>query len=197
MAQYAAFAALSARNVGRRFGPSFSCVSTMSSAPGRLRPPGWPTVPGWGHHGTVDALESPCRVCGSRSGERLEAGWACAVCGWCVGEFIDPDLPLPRVDVVYYLRRGSSVKIGTTFNPRQRFAALAHDEVLAFELGDRTMERARHADFSEDRLGTSEWFDLSPRLRAHIAALAGGRDPWDVHARWLADALRKARGGSL
>lgn len=138
-----------------------------------------------------DALESPCRVCGSRSGLRLDSGWTCAVCGWRVGEFIDPGLPLPRVDVVYYLRFGDRVKIGTTHNPRQRFAALAGEEVLAFELGDRAVERARHAEFAEDRLGTSEWFALSPRLLAHITVLADGRDPWHVHARWLADALAR------
>jgi hypothetical protein len=137
----------------------------------------------------VDALESPCRVCGSRNGVRNPSGWACAVCGWRVGEYVDPDLPLPRIDVVYYLRLGDSVKIGTTFNPRQRFAVLLHDEVLAFELGDRAVERQRHAEFAADRLGTSEWFELTPRLRAHVTALAGGRDPWQVHARWLADAL--------
>jgi hypothetical protein len=115
----------------------------------------------------------------------------CAVCGWRVGEYIDPELPLPRIDVVYYLRFGTSVKIGTTFNPRQRFAALLHEEVLAFELGDRTVEHRRHEEFATDRLGTSEWFSLSPRLRAHIDAIAGGADPWHVHARWLADALAR------
>jgi hypothetical protein len=110
-----------------------------------------------------------------------------------VGEYIDPGLPLPRVDVVYYLRLDERVKIGTTVNPRQRFSALRHDEVLAFELGDRAIEHARHVEFAEDRLGSSEWFALTPRLRAHIAALADGRDAWHVHARWLADALA-ARG---
>jgi hypothetical protein len=120
------------------------------------------------------------------------------VCGWRVGEYIDPGLPLPRVDVVYYLRLDERVKIGTTANPRQRFGALrvgvtGTEEVVAFELGDRVIERRRHAEFAEDRLGTSEWFALSPRLRAHVTALAAGRDPWHVHARWLADALA-ARG---
>jgi hypothetical protein len=137
----------------------------------------------------VEVLEWPCRLCGSLGGARSTDGLACTVCGWIVGEYIDPELPLPRVDVVYYLRRGGSVKIGTTFNPRQRFAALRHDEVLAFELGDRVVEQQRHAEFAADRLGTSEWFEFTPRLRAHVAALAGGRDPWQVHARWLADAL--------
>lgn len=139
----------------------------------------------------MDALDSPCRLCGGRDGVRTEAGWECAVCGWRVGEYIDPELPLPRVDVVYYLRRGESVKIGTTVNPRQRFAALRHDEVLAFEQGGRTVEQRRHLEFADDRLGTSEWFALTPRLTAHIAALAAGRDPWHVHARWLAEALAR------
>lgn len=141
----------------------------------------------------VQSLESPCRVCRSRSGVRTASGWVCAVCGWRVGEYIDPDLPLPRIHVVYYLRLDERVKIGTTFNPRQRFAALRHEELLAFESGDRTVEQARHAEFADDRLGTSEWFALTPRLRAHIAAIADGQDPWHVHARWLADALA-ARG---
>lgn len=129
-------------------------------------------------------------MCGSRSGAHTPTGWVCAVCGWRVGEYIDPGLPLPRVDVVYYLRFGDRVKIGTTSNPRQRFAALLHEEVLAFELGDRTVEQRRHVEFADDRLGTSEWFALTPRLHAHIAVIADGRDPWQVHARWLADALR-------
>lgn len=138
-------------------------------------------------------------MCRSRSGVRTPTGWVCAVCGWRVGEYIDPGLPLPRVDVVYYLRLAAPgaverVKIGTTRNPRQRFGALrvgvaGAEEVLAFELGDRAVERARHVEFAADRLGTSEWFELTPRLRAHIEALADGRDPWHVHARWLADAL--------
>jgi hypothetical protein len=146
----------------------------------------------------MDELESPCRVCRSRHGIRTPTGWVCAVCGWRVGEYVDPGLPLPRVDVVYYLRLDERVKIGTTHNPRQRFGALrtglaGTEEVLAFELGDRHVERARHAEFADDRLGTSEWFALSPRLRTHIGALAAGQDPWHVHARWLADALA-ARG---
>jgi hypothetical protein len=98
---------------------------------------------------------------------------------------------MPRVDVVYYLRFGERVKIGTTFNPRQRFGALLHEELLAFELGDRVVEQQRHREFADDRLGTSEWFALTPRLRAHIDALADGHDPWHVHARWLADALAR------
>lgn len=106
-----------------------------------------------------------------------------------MGEYIDPELPLPRVDVVYFLRRGDAVKIGTTVDPRRRFRAIRHDEVLAFERGGRPLEQLRHAEFAADRLGTSEWFALSPRLRAHVSAVSHGRDAWEQYARWLAEAL--------
>ena len=134
-------------------------------------------------------LEQPCRLCGASAGVRDAAGWSCATCGWRVGAYVDPDLPLPRIDVVYYLRLGERVKIGTTFTPRHRFAALPHDEVLAFERGDRLVERARHVEFAADRLGTSEWFALSPGIRSHVKTLSAGRDAWDVLARWLAEEL--------
>jgi pyruvate/2-oxoacid:ferredoxin oxidoreductase alpha subunit len=100
----------------------------------------------------------------------------------------DGELPPPRVDVVYYLRFRDRVKIGTTSNPRQRFAAIRHDQLLAFERGDRRVEQRRHGEFADERQGTSEWFDLSDRLRSHIDVLAGGLDPWDRWRRWVAEA---------
>lgn len=139
-------------------------------------------------HGMADLLPSPCRLCGSRIGVRYPTGWACAVCEWPHGEHPDGGLPPPRVDVVYYLRFSDRVKIGTTANPRQRFAALRHEEVLAFERGDRRLEQRRHAEFAVERAGTSEWFELSGRLRAHIDTLAAGVDPWDHWRRWVAEA---------
>ncbi len=133
-------------------------------------------------------LESPCRLCGALGGYRLSTGWVCASCGWQVGRYVDLELPPPRIHLVYYLRLGAAVKIGTTFNPRQRFAALPHDEVLAFERGDRALEQQRHLEFADDRLGTSEWFGLTRRLRAHIRKVAAGQDAWVAHARWLSEA---------
>jgi hypothetical protein len=114
----------------------------------------------------------------------------CAVCGWRHGEVPDSDLAPPRVDVVYYLRHGGRIKIGTTASPRQRFQAIWHEQLLAFERGDRHLERRRHQQFAEDRFTGSEWFRTTPRLEEHIAQVAAGvSDPWALYARWVAEAL--------
>jgi hypothetical protein len=146
-------------------------------------------VCGCGTDGLVDLLPSPCLACGSRLGVSYPSGWLCAVCEWRHGEVPDSDVAPPRVDVVYYLRQGDRVKIGTTANPRQRFGAIWHEEVLAFERGDRRLEQRRHEQFASDRFAGSEWFHLTPAIAAHIDVLAGGRDPWDVYARWLSEAV--------
>ncbi len=140
-------------------------------------------------HGIVDALPAPCLLCGSRLGMRYPSGWICAVCEWRHGDVPDADVAPPRLDVVYYLRHGERVKIGTTANPRQRFAAIWNEEVLAFERGDRRLEQRRHEQFAADRFPGSEWFRLTPSLAAHIDAVAAGREPWDVHARWMSEAI--------
>ncbi len=140
-------------------------------------------------NGLIDVLPSPCLACGSRLGARYPSGWICAVCEWRYGEVPDADVALPRLDVVYYLRHGERVKIGTTANPRQRFAAIWNEEVLAFERGDRRLEQRRHEQFATDRFPGSEWFRLTPPLAAHVEAVAAGREPWDVHARWMSEAI--------
>jgi hypothetical protein len=138
--------------------------------------------------GVTGPLPSPCRLCGSRIGLRYDTGHVCAVCEWPYGEHPDGELAPPRVDIVYYLRFRERVKIGTTTNPRQRFGAIRHEEVLAFERGDRRLEQRRHQQFATERAGTSEWFTLSPAIRAHVDVLAGGVDPWDRWRRWVAEA---------
>ena len=131
----------------------------------------------------------PCVLCGSDAlpehGDR-----ACPICGWRLGESPDADLPRPRVEVVYYLRWEGRVKIGTSANPRQRLAAIWHQELLAFERGGRTLERSRHEQFAHLREG-GEWFRAEPELMEHAARLAAGTPPWDSYARWMADALRR------
>lgn len=142
--------------------------------------------------GVTDLLPAPCRLCGSPLGVRFPSGWICAVCEWRFGEVPDEDLAPPRIDVVYYLRFGDRVKIGTTGNPKQRFAAIRHEDLLALEPGDRRTERRRHAEFAGDRLGTSEWFALSPAISAHIEALTASiGDPWDAYARWVSAAIAR------
>ncbi|MCT2086971.1 GIY-YIG nuclease family protein [Microbacterium enclense] len=139
--------------------------------------------------GVADLLPMPCLLCGSRLGVRWPSGWLCAVCEWRHGEPVDGELPPPRIDVVYYLRFRDRVKIGTSAQPRRRLRAIRHDELLAFERGDRAVERRRHVQFAADRLGGSEWFARSAALDTHIAALSHGvDDPWDLVARWTSEA---------
>jgi hypothetical protein len=140
-------------------------------------------------YGVTDLLPSPCLACGSPLGVRYRSGWMCAVCEWRHGEVPDAELAPPRVDIVYYLRFGDRVKIGTTSNPHRRFGAIWHDEILAFERGDRMLEHRRHLEFDADRYAGTEWFRLSGALRAHIDTLAAGvEDPWLRHARWVSEA---------
>ncbi|TDN93126.1 GIY-YIG nuclease family protein [Microbacterium sp. BK668] len=139
--------------------------------------------------GVAEPLPSPCRLCGSRLGIRYPSGWLCAICEWRHGELVDGELPPPRIDVVYYLRYAERVKIGTTANPRRRFSAIWHDDLLALERGDRRLEQHRHAQFADERFGSTEWFALSDPLRRHIDTVRGGVEPWDTHARWVSEAV--------
>jgi hypothetical protein len=114
----------------------------------------------------------------------------CAICEWKVGDLPDGDAAPPRVDVVYYIRFKTQIKIGTTSNPRSRFASLPHDEVLAFERGDRYRERARHEQFAEFRIAGTEWFRVHTALERHIELLAEGvGDPWDRYRLWVSQEL--------
>lgn len=130
-----------------------------------------------------------CAMCGAADGVRGADGWRCAVCGWRVGDAPDPDLPRPIVEVVYYLRFDERIKIGTSSRPRQRLAAIRHDELLAFERGGRSLERQRHEQFAALREG-GEWFTADASLIDHASGLAAGDDPWDTYARWVSDATR-------
>jgi len=138
-----------------------------------------------GEFGVTDLLPSPCVACGSRLGVRYPSGWLCAICEWRVGAVTELGDPV-RVDVVYYIRFRDRIKIGTSGNPRGRIASLPHDEVLAFERGDRRVEQKRHAQFASHRVSTTEWFHEHDALAEHIAVLAAGvADPWDRYSLWL------------
>jgi hypothetical protein len=107
-----------------------------------------------------------------------------------VGEVPDAELAPVRVDVVYYIRFGGRIKIGTSANPRQRLAALVHDELLAFEPGGRDVEQRRHRQFGAHRLDRTEWFTADDVLLEHIGVLRTGiDDPWAQYARWVSERL--------
>lgn len=85
---------------------------------------------------------------------------------------------LEAPSVVYYIRVGRHVKIGTTFDLRTRLHALgrthvAEDfELLGYERGGYALERQRHNEFATERVDPRrELFNPSRRLLAHIEAL--------------------------
>jgi hypothetical protein len=72
--------------------------------------------------------------------------------------------------IVYFIRNGSRVKIGTTQNLKRRLAALTlrPDDVVRAEHGDQRHERALHARFADQRTGNTEWFDLAGPLAEYL-----------------------------
>lgn len=87
--------------------------------------------------------------------------------------------------IVYYIRRGDLIKIGTTADPARRFAALLPEEILAFEPGGRDEETFRHRQFDHLR-GRGENFRQAPELMHHIKSMRkmhGAPDPaWSTVA---------------
>jgi hypothetical protein len=136
--------------------------------------------------GVTDVLPDPCLACGSRVGVTYPSGTICARCEWRVGDIPDLAVADLGVDVVYYIRYRDQIKIGTSGNPRVRVASLPHDEVLAFERGDRLLEQRRHAQFAAHRFPGTEWFAVHDALLEHIAELSAGvGDPWAQYDRWV------------
>lgn len=73
-------------------------------------------------------------------------------------------------NLVYYIRFGNRIKIGTTANLVSRLNGLPYEEVLATEPGGLPLERERHKQFRDDRI-IGEWFRISTALMAHISTL--------------------------
>lgn len=74
--------------------------------------------------------------------------------------------------VVYFLRNGDRVKIGTSTNLRQRVENLSlrrQDLILVVE-GDRSTERGFHDQFVKQRVGFTEWFHLTGELARWVRA---------------------------
>lgn len=96
-----------------------------------------------------------------------------------------------RRSIVYYVKRGDLIKIGTTSAPVKRFEALMPDEILAFEPGDATLETRRHLEFSDCRVTKrGEYFRPSERLTAHIKAVRGEHGEPD--SEWASVATMRA-----
>lgn len=90
------------------------------------------------------------------------------------------DLPLTTTTdphpVVYYVRLGDHIKIGTTSNLTARLNSLYVDHdpdlLLAVEPGGRDLESQRHSEFAAERVyANRELFNPSPRLLSHITAI--------------------------
>lgn len=83
---------------------------------------------------------------------------------------LPPALQPSRQPVVYYLRFGERIKIGTTVSLISRLSDLPYDEVLAIEPGGSEVEAARHKQFAAFRI-TGEWFALVDEIREHLRGL--------------------------
>lgn len=89
--------------------------------------------------------------------------------------FLDPR---QHNGVVYYVRFGDRIKIGTTINLASRMTAIPHDEILATEVGGRDIEQRRHRQFGHCRIH-GEWFrGDDTKLLAHIAKLSPAKTQW-------------------
>jgi len=73
--------------------------------------------------------------------------------------------------LVYFLVNGDRVKIGTSTNITARVSALSLRRSNAELLlnGGHDLENSLHQHFASDRIGKTEWFTLSPRIRDYIA----------------------------
>lgn len=77
--------------------------------------------------------------------------------------------------VVYFIRNGDRIKIGTSQNLRNRVRQLClRIEDIALVLhGDLVLERKLHERFADHRVGDSEWFTVADSLADYLAATTG------------------------
>jgi hypothetical protein len=80
----------------------------------------------------------------------------------------------PHRPIVYVVKNGDRVKIGTTQNlaTRMRSLSLRPQAVLCALDGGRDLERAIHRRFYKDRVGSTEWFELGNDLELFIKTKA-------------------------
>lgn len=80
---------------------------------------------------------------------------------------------LNQQSLVYYVRIHDFIKIGVTTKIKQRMQQLRvpTDAILATEPGGRDLEKDRHKQFADLRIGTLENFKPTKRLIEHIDAV--------------------------
>lgn len=73
--------------------------------------------------------------------------------------------------VVYFLRNGNRVKIGTTQGLRNRISSLSLrvEDLLRVEHGGPEHERSLHERFAAHQVGNTEWFSLRGEIADHVA----------------------------
>ena len=82
------------------------------------------------------------------------------------------NMPVPREEVVYYVRLGDHVKIGYTSDLKARMNKYGPTaRLLATERGTMSTESARLRQFAQYLDAGKEWFRPGPRLMAHIRNL--------------------------
>lgn len=72
--------------------------------------------------------------------------------------------------LVYFIRNGNRMKIGTTTELKRRIRTLALREanVALLVNGDQRRERAYHKQFTEHRIGNTEWFAYEGTLADYV-----------------------------
>lgn len=83
--------------------------------------------------------------------------------------------PIPsgkHAPLVYFIRNGNRMKIGTTVELKRRIRTLAlrPENVTLLVDGDQRRERAFHKQFAEHRIGNTEWFAYEGTLADHVHA---------------------------
>ena len=148
-----------------------------------LKHPSWPTI--------AFALQE-MRACGIEMDEgAVQIAVKVGRQRWERAEKLAPPStgqPAPGGSIVYYVRRGEVIKIGTTVHPQRRFTELMPDEILVVEPGGYREERQRHRQFAHLR-GAGEYFRIAPELLDHVSRLLaahGAPDP-----SWPTTAIRQ------
>lgn len=74
--------------------------------------------------------------------------------------------------IVYFLKNGERVKIGTTTHLAARMTSLSlrqSDVILALD-GGRELEEQLHRRFHQHRIGSTEWFNFADEIKTFVSA---------------------------